>query len=74
MVNGEKVFALKFNEARNMDWMDQVYLAKYDEKENTIDKLKPYDTNKYFYEEELTLIEEKLADALEKEMVKSEHA
>lgn len=74
MVNGEKVFALKFNESRNMDWMDQVYLAKYDEKENTIDKLKPYDTNKYFYEEELTLIEEKLADALEKEMVKSEHA
>lgn len=73
IVNGEKVFALKFNEARNMDWMDKVYLAKYDEKENTIDKLKPYDTNKYFYEDELSLIEEKLADALEKEIVKSEH-
>ena len=73
IVNGEKVFALKFNEARNMDWMDKVYLAKYDEKENTIDKLKPYDTNKYFYEDELSLIEEKLADALEQEIVKSAH-
>ena len=73
IVNGEKVFALKFNEARNMDWMDKVYLAKYDEKENTIDKLKPYDTPKYFYEDELSLIEEKLADALEKEIIKSEH-
>lgn len=73
IVNGEKVFALKFNEARNMDWMDKVYLAKYDEKENTIDKLIPYDTPKYFYEDELSLIEENLADALEKEIIKSEH-
>ena len=56
-----------------MDWMDKVYLAKYDEKENTIDKLKPYDTDKYFYEDELSLIEEKLADALEKEIFKSAH-
>ena len=30
-VNGKKAFALKFNEARNMDWLDKVYLAEFDE-------------------------------------------
>lgn len=70
IVNGEKVFVLKFNEARSMQWMDRVYLAKYDEKENTIEKLKPFDTPKYFYENELHEIEKKLSDALMKEIEK----
>lgn len=69
-VNGQKVFALKFNEARNMEWMDKVYLAKYDEKENTIEKLKPFDTDKYFYEDELNEIERNLEKALEIRMKK----
>lgn len=60
MVNGEKAFALKFNEARNMEWLDKVYLAKYDDKQNTIEKLEPLDTEEYFYEEELKEIESKL--------------
>ena len=71
-INGEKVFALKFNEARNMKWMDKVYFAKYDEKENTIEKLKPYGGGKYFYEDELIDIENKLSEALEYEIKKSE--
>ena len=71
-INGETVFALKFNEGRNMDWMDRVYFAKYDEKENTIEKLKPYGAEKHFYEDELVEIENKLEEALEKEMNKSE--
>lgn len=61
-INGEKVIALKFNESRNMEWMDKVFLAKYDEKQNTIEKLKPYDTDKHFYEDELKEIEEKLEE------------
>jgi hypothetical protein len=71
-INGEKVFALKFNEGRNMDWMDRVYFAKYDEQENTIEKLKPFDSDKHFYEDELAEIEQKLSDALEIEIKKSE--
>lgn len=59
-VNGEKAFALKFNEARNMEWLDQVYLAKYDEKENTIINLKPFQGEKYFYQDELDEIENSL--------------
>lgn len=59
-VNGKKAFALKFNEARNMDWLDKVYLAEYDEKENTIEKLKPFEGDHYFYKEELKRIEKNL--------------
>jgi lysine 2,3-aminomutase len=68
VINGEKLFVLKFNEARNMEWIDQVFLAKYDEKENTIEKLKPYGTDKYFFEDELKEIERKLSAALQREL------
>ncbi|MBZ0181369.1 MAG: hypothetical protein K8F60_02850 [Melioribacteraceae bacterium] len=67
-VNGETVFALKFNEGRNMEWMDKVFLAKYDELENTIEKLKPYDTEKYFFEDELIEIEKNLQKKLEERL------
>jgi lysine 2,3-aminomutase len=70
-VNGETVFALKFNEGRNMDWMDRVYLARYDEKENTIEKLLPYQGEKHFYEDECTEIEQRLAAALQHELDKA---
>ncbi len=70
VINGEKVFVLKFNEARNMEWMDTTYFARYDEKENTIEKLVPYGSDKYFYEDELAEIENRLAEALEKELQK----
>ncbi len=61
---GEKLFALKFNEGRNMEWMDKVYLAHYDEKENTIVNLKPYKNDSHFYEEELARIENKLEESI----------
>lgn len=70
-INGEKVFVLKFNEARNMAWMDNTYFAKYDENENTIENLKPFDANKYFYEDELIEIETKLDSNLRKEINKA---
>lgn len=66
VVNGEKAFVLKFNESRNMDWMDTVFLAKYDEKENTIEKLIPFDTDKYFFEDDLEKIEKHLEDDFHK--------
>jgi lysine 2,3-aminomutase len=69
-IKGEKVFVLKVNEGRNMDWIDRVYLAKYDEKENTIAHLKPYEGEKHFYEDELVEIENSLEEALKKAMGK----
>jgi L-lysine 2,3-aminomutase len=59
-VNGKTAFALKFNEARNMEWMDKVYLAEYDEEQNTIEKLKPFGSDKTFFQDELEAIEKSL--------------
>jgi L-lysine 2,3-aminomutase len=69
-INGDKVFVLKFNEARNMEWMDTTYFAEYDEKENTIEKLKPYKAKKYFYQDELASIENQLEEALKRKTLK----
>jgi hypothetical protein len=37
--------------------------------ENTIEKLKPFGTDKHFYEDELIEIETRLEDALQKELI-----
>jgi len=65
IINGEKCFALKFTEARNMECVDRVFHAKYNETENRIDFLTPFDTDKYFFEDELVNIETELAEALQ---------
>jgi hypothetical protein len=57
-----------------MEWMDTVYFAEYDEQENTIEKLKPYGTDHYFYEDELSGIENTLSEALEKQMTKAKES
>jgi L-lysine 2,3-aminomutase len=59
-VGGRRALALKFNESRNMAWMDKVFLAEYDEGENRVDRLKPFDTETFFFEDELRQIEEQL--------------
>lgn len=64
-LNGEKLFALIFNEGRNMEWMDKVYLVQYDEKEDTIANLKPYGADKHFFEDELAEIENKLHESIQ---------
>jgi L-lysine 2,3-aminomutase len=61
-VGGRKAFALKFNESRNMEWMDRVFLAQYDEKTNRVDFLTPFDTPEFFFEKELREIEQKLIE------------
>jgi lysine 2,3-aminomutase len=61
-VGGRKAFALKFNEARNMEWMDRVFLAQYDETTNRVDFLTPFDTPEFFFEEELHEIERTLIE------------
>ena len=71
-VNGEKAFALKFNESRNMEWMDKVFLAKFDSQTNRVDKLVPFDTAEFFFEEELQNIEQVLNEAHRKRFPSSE--
>ena len=67
-INGQKAFVLKFNESRNMKWMDKVFLAKYNEHENTIENLIPFEGEKHFYEDELIRIENDKREALLKRM------
>ena len=64
IIDGEKCFALQFTEARNMEWMNRVFHAKYDEIKDKIDLLLPFDTEKYFFEDELKEIEERLTKTL----------
>jgi len=59
-VNGQTAFALKFNESRNMAWMDRVFLAKYDRSESRVDFLLPFDTDRFFFEDELKAVEQEL--------------
>lgn len=67
-VNGERLFALKFNESRNMEWMDRVFLAKYDEEQNTVVNLEPFEGETHFFEEELKEIEAYKQNALRKKL------
>jgi lysine 2,3-aminomutase len=60
-VGGEKAFALKFTQSRNMEWMDRVFLAKYDETTNSVTMLQPFDSPDFFFEHELREIEDALA-------------
>ncbi len=64
-IGGEKCFALKFTEARNMEWMDRVILARYDETQTKISLLKPFDSEEFFFDAELTEIENKLTESLQ---------
>ncbi len=64
-VGGRKALALKFNEARDMTWMDRVFLAVYDERETRVDKLVPLDGGEFFFEGDLREIEHALQLTLE---------
>lgn len=68
VIGGEKCFALQFTEGRNMEWMNRVFHAKYDEQKNKIDLLLPFDTEKYFFVDELKEIETRLAETLRKRL------
>jgi hypothetical protein len=52
-VNGEKLFALQFLQARNPDWVRKPFFAKFDPDATWLDHLKPaFGRKKFFFEEE----------------------
>lgn len=73
-VGGRKALALKFNEARDMAWMDKVFLAVYDETETRVDKLVPLDGGEFFFEDDLRQIEAHLRLTLEGAPLEGHHA
>ena len=53
-VKGEKVFVLSFMQGRVPDWTKRPFFAKYDEKANWLDHLKPaLGEKEFFYDAEL---------------------
>ncbi|MGL5618266.1 MAG: KamA family radical SAM protein, partial [Tannerellaceae bacterium] len=51
-IKGEKVFALRFLQGRNPEWVGMPFFAKYDPQASWFDDLKPaFDEEKFFFEE-----------------------
>lgn len=52
-INGEKVFVLRFIQARNPEWVQRPFFAKFDEKATWLDHLKPaFGEEKFFWQDE----------------------
>ena len=52
-INGEKLFALQFLQARNPEWVRRPFFAKYDAKATWLDHLKPaFGRDRFFFEME----------------------
>jgi KamA family protein len=52
-INGEKVFVLRFIQARNPDWVQQPFFAKFDPDATWLDQLKPaFGEEKFFFQDE----------------------
>ncbi len=54
VIGGEKVFALRFLQARNPDWVGKPFFAAFDPDAVWLDDLKPaFGARRFFYEDEL---------------------
>lgn len=52
-INGEKVFVLRFIQARNPEWVQRPFFAKFDENAHWLDDLKPaFGEEKFFWQDE----------------------
>ena len=52
-VGGEKVFVLRFIQARNPDWVQRPFFARYDENATWLDQLRPaFGEDEFFFEAE----------------------
>ncbi|MEJ2141391.1 MAG: lysine 2,3-aminomutase [Gammaproteobacteria bacterium] len=52
-INGEKVFVLRFIQARNPEWVQQPFFAKFDENATWLDQLEPaFGEEKFFFQDE----------------------
>ncbi len=52
-IGGEKVFVLRFVQARNPDWVQRPFFARYDEQASWLDQLEPaFGEAKFFFQDE----------------------
>ena len=60
-INGEKVFALRFIQGRNPDWVQRPFFARYDEEATWLNDLKPaFGEDKFFFEDEYLAMTSKI--------------
>jgi hypothetical protein len=59
-IRGEKVIVLKFFQARDPAWLDQLFFAKWDAQASWLDELKPaFGEEKWFWEDGYKAIAER---------------
>ena len=58
-VQGQKVYALKFIQGRNPEWVNRIFFAKYDEHARWLDDLQPAFEDKWFWQDELEAMKQK---------------
>lgn len=57
-IHGERVFVLKFLQARDPDWVGRTFFARYDERATWLDQLQPaFGSARFFFEAELRKIQ-----------------
>lgn len=58
-VGGEKVFVLKFIQARDQDWVNRVFFARFDSQAAWLDELEPaFGDREFFFERPMRLMSE----------------
>ncbi len=61
-IHGERVFALRFLQARNPEWMGRVFFAAYDEEATWLSGLRPaFGEDAFFYEADFAQMKKRLA-------------
>ena len=64
-INGDKVMAMEFIQARNPDWVKRPFFAKFDKNAIWYDDLKPaFEQEKFFFDDELAKIYSKREKAV----------
>ena len=64
-VGGERVFALKFFQARNPAWAERLFFAAFDAKATWLDELVPaFGAKEFFFEKQYRAIRANTADGL----------
>lgn len=56
-IGKKKAIVLRFLQGRNPKWVQRPFLAKYNENAIWLDELKPFSGKKFFYEDELAIMQ-----------------
>jgi hypothetical protein len=65
-VGGQRVFALRFLQARNPAWVGRMFFAEYDEHASWLDELRPaFSEPEFFFEPELRQMRREAASRIE---------